>query len=172
MGFESVGLSRLAIALVPCLRETTISIPPEDHLWRRFKDDPNHLTWDDELGPLPHEDKALQFDNDLSTNWREHLEGHRIGPSGVLGCGSKSAYTLVGELAVAQAQLMGFLVTHSPDGKIPIECSHTSVSWPPAEIHPPAKRPDKRARSRLRADMARNFPFVYGEVTTPPPAGH
>ncbi len=171
MGFKSTGLSRLALAIVPCLQETVLPVATEDHLWRRFKDDPNHLTWDDELGPLPHQDKALQFDEDLSTNWREHLEKHRIGPAEILGCSSKSTYTLVGELAVTQAQQLSFVVTHSPEGKIPIECSHTSVSWPPAEIHPPAKRPDRRARSRLRADMARNFTFVYGEVTAPPPDG-
>ena len=170
---EAAGLARLALILTPCIRtpDIPLEIRNEDHLWRRFRDDPNHLVWDDELGPIPHHEvnSVLQFDEDLSTNWREHLEWHRIGPSWVLG--DNPEYTLVGEISVTTARDLDFGVTHSSDGIIPIECSHTSVSWPATEIHPPAKRPDKKTRSRLRSQIARNFKFVLGEVRSQPPAG-
>lgn len=130
------------------------------------------MIWDDELGPIPHHEtsSALQFNKDLSTSWREHLEQHSIGPAGVLGC-RKSPYTLVGELSVLAAREMRFAVTHSPTETIPIGCAHASVSWPIEEIRPPAKQPDKRARARLRSQIARGFPIIYGEVTSARPPG-
>lgn len=152
--------------------EIQLEINSEDHLWRRFRDDPNHLVWHDELGPIPHHEvnSVLQFDEDLSTNWREHLERHRIGPAWVLG--ENASYTLVGEISVLAARNLDFGVVHSSQGIIPIDCSHTSVSWPASQIRSPAKRPDKRTRSKLRSEIAKNFVFIYGEVKSEPPSGH
>jgi hypothetical protein len=167
------GLSRLALIVTPCIEtpENPLQIDDGDHLWRRFRDDPNHLVWDDELGPIPHHEvnSVLQFDEDLSTSWREHLEWHHMRPVWVLG--ENPAYTLVGEISVSAARELDFGITHSSQDIIPIDCAHASVSWPASHIHAPAKRPDKPTRSRLRSQIARNFTFVYGEVKSEPPPG-
>ncbi len=170
---RTAGFPRLALIFTPCLEtpEAPLEILDKDHLWRRFRDDPNHLVWDDELGPIPHHEvsSVLQFDEDLSTNWREHLQRHHMGPVWVLG--ENPAYTLVGEISVLAARRLKFGVSHSAADIIPIDCSHTSVSWPADKIHPPAKRPDKKTRSRLRSEIAMNFRFIHGEVKSEPPIG-
>ena len=170
---RSAGFPRLALIFTPCIEtpEIPLDIPDEDHLLRRFRDDPNHLVWDDELGPIPHHEmnSVLQFDEELSTNWREHLRRHGMGTIWALG--DNPAYTLVGEISVSEARKLDFGIIHSAEDIIPIGCSHTSVSWPANQIHPTAKRPDKRTRGRLRSQLARNFKFVHGEVQSEPPAG-
>lgn len=169
-GFKRAGLSGLALRLMPCVEAR--NIPEAHHLIRRFRDDPNHLTWDDELGPVPHHSagNSLQFDPDLSTSWREHLEEHGIGPAGVLGW-RRSPYSLVGQISVWNARQLNFLVKHTPTETIPTGCAHASIDWPPGEIHPPATQPAKAVRSKLRSELARGFPIIYGTVDSLRPPG-
>src|SRR5271157_6098757 len=123
-------------------------IPDPDHLWRRFIDDPNHITWDGDR-PIPHpvSDVALHMEkgeSGLSAYWREHLEYHGLGPESVLEDNEK--YGLVGQLGVGNARRIEMVVRHDPEGAVPVGCAHSAVDWPPRLILKGSTRPDKGDR--------------------------
>src|SRR5207237_775432 len=118
----------------PCGEPQTI---PDDHqVWRRLRDHPDHRTWDDDLQRwLPrvgHPETALQFDPDLSTSWRQHLEiQHGLDPRAVI---TGTTYSLVYQVDVGSLRALELTVKHTPpdgpEGTRPIGCAHTSAYWP------------------------------------------
>jgi hypothetical protein len=153
--------------------DTAPAIPAAHHLWRRFIDDANHITWDGDR-PIPHpvnpDNIHMEKGEDgLSTSWREHLETDGLGPESVIE--GNGQYTLVGELRVADAGALQMPVTHDPTGNTPIDCAHTVVEWPPGLLAPGSDRPAKNDRTRIKNDLARGFDFVHGQVETQKPAG-
>jgi hypothetical protein len=134
-------------------------------LWRRVLDDLDNITWDPGeqrwLIRINHPSHALQFNPEMSVSWREHLvHRHRKGPAAALkGAGD---YTLVYELASADARKIRLCVKHSPIGKRQPDCAHTSVEWPEG-----LTKPDRKA---IRSDLAHAMRLVHGVPTqTPPP---
>jgi hypothetical protein len=71
----------------------------------------------------------------------------------------------VGEFPVEAARAIGFIVTATPTGDVPIDCAHASVDWPPAEVPPGSRRPPKQARRRLRDELAKSMSWVHGRPT-------
>jgi hypothetical protein len=139
-----------------------------DHLWRKFRNSDNHVWWSDEDEcwlPTP---AALQFDPELSTQWREHLESHGLGPDSILDV--DKGYELVGEWYVSRLEDLNFPVKHTPDLEVPlIGCSHSSVYWPSAEIPPGKAKPNKDARDRIRSDLSYLMRWMHGTITVPKP---
>jgi hypothetical protein len=138
----------------------------DDSVWRRQQDHIDYLEWsydDDKWLPTA---KALQFNPDLSTYWRQHLERvHKNEPESIFVEGDHR-YTLVYECGVVEIRTLGFGVEHSPEGSTePPECAHTSVNWPNGNM-------DKQRRRELRSPLARALQLVYGTIslTTPPDA--
>jgi hypothetical protein len=146
-------------------------IPDEDMLWRRFIDDPNHLTWEGDR-PFPHPVSSEQMhmergEHGLSTSWREHLLHHELGPEAVLE--GRPKFTLVGEIVVGDTRIIGMNVYHDPTGDLPINCAHTAVDWPTDLIPAGSDRPPSPERKRIKNDLARLFTFIYGVVTSERP---
>jgi hypothetical protein len=115
--------------------------------------------------PAPSE---LQFNPDMSSQWKEHLLRHNLGPESILE--GYPSYTLVGEFPVANLRGHHFKVTHSPRDSKPIDCAHTSVNWPPDSIGENRKEPPKGIRNALRRDLTSDFKWVLG-TDAPPPDG-
>jgi hypothetical protein len=110
--------------------ETTSAIPADHHLWRRFIDDANHITWDGDR-PIPHpvdpDTMHMEKGEDgLSVSWREHLEADDLTAESVLE--GNEQYTFVGELSVSHAHDLKMPVTHKPTGNTPIDCAHSVAS--------------------------------------------
>jgi hypothetical protein len=155
--------------------ETASSIPESHRLWRRFIDDANHLTWDEDGRPIPHplQSNSMQLErgeDGLSTSWAEHLEVDGGIREDVLD--GSSDYSLVGEahMNVVSAQLR-MSVWHNPLGAEPIDCAHTLVSWPEGSNAPHSTRPAKPERIALKTDLAHAFSFSEGTVRTQRPPG-
>jgi hypothetical protein len=152
--------------------ELAESIPRDNRLLRRFIDDENHITWEGDR-PIPHPlmGNSMQFDPELSTFWREHIEddGNRI--DSVLGrC---PEYTLVGEIGVGAALDVPMAVAHDPTDEVPIiGCAHAGVGWSPSTIPAGSHQPTRPEKKRLRAELARGFSFVVGDVHTERPPGN
>jgi len=106
------------------------------------------------------------MDPDLSTNWREHLLRHRVGPEAVLV--GDERYTLVGEALIKEIRDLNFDVRHSPTGSRSPDCSHTSADWPAASVVPPKDEPSPSIRRALKYDLSRQFRFIHGELPPPP----
>lgn len=147
-----------------------LPIPNQDHLWRRLKDSENHLIWSSDLGRyIPNHD-ALRFDPDLSTDWRQHLQGvHGYSPADILE--GDDDYKLVGEFAVSEVRGIGFEIRASPTGPTPPGCAHASVEWPPSEVPAGKKQPNKDVRNPLRFELAKHVSWVHGMPSIPPPDG-
>jgi hypothetical protein len=144
-------------------------IPDNDHLLRRFMDSKNHLEWDaDNMRWLPSA-AAMQFDPDLSTSWKEHLEFHGMGPEAVIA--GNDRYSLVGEWPVKTLRDSRLVITHSPSSSGPIDCAHTSVDWPPDAIEPGKRRPNGAMRMSVRNSLSVSISWVYGNITIVPPEG-
>lgn len=154
-----------ALAAIPCGRVG--KLPDQDHLWRRFTNSPNHLTWDADLERWIPSLSILQFDPEMSTYWREHLRMHGKGASSVLTRG----YTLVGELDIGKIQRQGFPTRQSPNDEPSIGCAHVSIHWPPESVLQGRTQPSKDQRKLLRMRLASEFIWVYGDVPTSGPAG-
>jgi hypothetical protein len=152
--------------------ETAPLIPESHRLWRRFIDDANHLTWDEDGRPIPYPlSNSIQIDKDgLSTCWADHLEADGAVREDVLE--GSSDYSLVGEapVSILSSQLR-MNVSHDPLGAEPVACSHTLVGWPEGSNAPSSTRPAKPQRNALRTDMARAFRFPEGSVRTQRPTG-
>jgi hypothetical protein len=138
-------------------------IDDDQHVWRQLKHDLDTLTWDADANRwLPRvEPPAIQFNDDLSTVWAEHVQTvHGAGPELAV----RPDYPLTYEALVAHLRTGGGSVEHTPQ-KIahPTACAHASVYYPPDS--------NKPARKRYRNLVARALMIVHGEVTFPPPPG-
>lgn len=138
----------------------------DHHLWRRVKDDPNTLTWvPDEKRWVPsntHPSNSIQFDPELSTFWREHLEGtHRLTARSITD--EVGGYTLAFEMKVEVPRELGACVVHSPTCEKPIDCAHTSVFYP--------NDMDKSQRFIFRQELAHSMFLVSGSCSQVPPPG-
>jgi hypothetical protein len=130
------------------------------------------LEWDSDNERFIPAASELKFDDDLSTQSREHLwDIHHLGPEAVLN--NDTDYSLVGEWQVDAVRKLKFSVRSSPDLTIdgPLGCSHVSIDWPTDSIIPPAIVPSKTARKKLRADLTREMTWAYGQVKTTRPDG-
>ncbi|NNN20719.1 MAG: hypothetical protein HKL80_01785 [Acidimicrobiales bacterium] len=103
----------------------------------------------------------LQFNDDLSTYWREHLtERHNISAEQVLVQVEDERYSLIGEISVEFLRKIQCKVSHGPTNVVPLGCSHTSVSLPDG-IDPNDPR-DKGKRREVRLKINENCFFVHG----------
>lgn len=138
-----------------------------DHLWRQFQNSENHLIWDydnERWLPAP---AALQFNPEMSSQWREHLQAHGLGANVILSI--DRGYSLVGEWPVDAIERLKFPVQHTPVGSTPIECAHSSVYWPPETLPDGKIQPTKDIRNLLRGNLADLIKWVCGEITVPRP---
>lgn len=133
------------------------------HLWRSVRTSLDSLAWHaDEQRWLP-AGNALQFDDDWSSSWREHLtEVHELAAADAVG----TARPLMFEVAVREVRALGMAVEHTPEGDRPIECAHTSTWY--QEDH---QRPIKPERARLRNALGSLLTLVHGTITLAPPPG-
>jgi hypothetical protein len=150
--------------------DTAPIIPEHHHLWRRFIDDPNHVTWDGDQ-PLfrPLSMRIAQGEDGLSCAWAEHLNQDRCKPGALLEGNEK--YTLVGEVPVRSVGMLEMPVLHDPKGSDPVACAHSLVKWPPGSFAYPSTRPDKPERNRLLLELSRSFSLVHGKVMSSTPPG-
>jgi hypothetical protein len=111
--------------------------------------------------------EALDSDLDMSTQWREHLEGHALGAEAILN--ADKGYTLVGEWRIDDIESLGFPSRHTPEGSMPIGCGHSSVYWPPASIPDGKDQPNKDLRNTLRSNLGDRMSWVHGEITISQP---
>ena len=151
------------VTSAPCGEET--ELPSADHYLRRFRDSENHLTWDYDKGSWIPAPGSLNFNPDLSGSWREHLTKHGLWPESI----ARDGYTLVGQWLIGDARDLNFLVDHTPQGREPIDCAHTSLYWPPDSIKSGKVEPEPSKRKRLRSDLVGHMSWVHGEIRTPPP---
>jgi hypothetical protein len=166
--FKHIGSSRAGLKVPPCGQ--TLEIPDGDHLWRKFMDSANHLIWNHDLGRMVPSHAALQFDPDLSSDWREHLElVHQQTASAIVG--DDSRYTLVGQFPVGRVRKLDFVVTATPNSIQPFGCAHASVDWPPHTVPEHSIEPTRDVRKQLRNELAREASWVLGTPTVGPPAG-
>jgi hypothetical protein len=160
------------LPIVPCGEVDVLT--DEATLLRRVKNHENHVTWDDiEQRWRPRVDGdayALLFDDlpsgrrEWSSYWRQHLtDRHGEDVSVVV----KEGYPLVfmvGADAVRKIEYEGFQfdVDHTPEGDIPVDCAHCSVSHAAAS---------KAVRKALRERLADMLELVWGTLSLAKPPG-
>lgn len=143
-------------------------LPDFARLWRRAKDDPNHLLWDDETQRFaPATADALRFNPELSAAWGDHVESHGVGPKAVVAIAPR--FGLVYEIDAAAVRHLGLTPEHKPDDppEPPVKCAHVLISL--AEGAP--TDPDADELIRLRWDLATAMVLIEGRVTLRPPQG-
>jgi hypothetical protein len=92
--------------------------------------------------------------------WSQHLEAqHELAPESV----AVEKRPLVFEVSVDDLRNLNFLVCHSPQKDVPIDCAHSSVYWPDG------REPHKNVKRNLRRHMARRLHRVHGELDRPAP---
>lgn len=148
------------LGAAPCGVE--VELPDNAQLLRSVAHDPDALEWsEDDQRWLPTA-KAMQFDDDCSTFWHQHLQDiHARGANDVADEGRPLVYEVTANLVRA----LGFGARHSPEGDEPNACAHSSVDWPGQA------RPSKPERNRLRTGLVRGMALVCGEVLLTPPPG-
>lgn len=130
----------------------------------------NHLVWSDELGRAIPSPAALQFDPDLSADWREHLEVvHYESSTAVLK--DDPRYALVGEVPVGVVRSLGFLVHASPHQLSALGCAHASVDWPVAAVPAGRTEPPKSVRRTLKHSLGEQVSWAYGTPAISKPTG-
>ncbi len=138
----------------------------DQHLWRRVKDDPNMLIWNsDEKRWVPsntNPSNSVQFNPELSTFWREHLEdSHMLTARSI--ADDELGYTLVFEIMVEVPRKFGATVVHTPTCERPVQCAHTSVFYP--------NDLNKGQRFIFRQELAHSMFLVSGSCHQVPPPG-
>lgn len=139
------------------------SVPGEHHVLRLSKDDPDYLVWSAELGRwlLKVPGTAIQFNQDLSTFWCEHLsEIHEAGAESILE--PPPGRTLAFRANIAEMLALGLTIRHTPTASTAPACAHASFDRPAL---------NKPARTALSLDISMLMSCVAGTITQPPPSG-
>lgn len=149
-------------------------LPDSAHLWRRVKDDKNHLMWDDESHRyIPATAEALTFNPALSTAWGEHVQAHGEGPAALVERAPQ--YRLVFSVQVAMVKKLRLVPEHDPERfppDPPVSCAHVSVYWPESEPGDPRSPLQRSSRKALRFDLASAVELIHGQVYTEPPSSN
>ena len=139
------------------------TVPSEHHVVRLTKDHLDYLMWSAEQGRwlLRVPGNAIQFDDDLSTYWVEHLWNvHGASADEIVepSPGRSIAFRArIGELVA-----LGLTVRHSPTDPVMPGCAHTSFDRP---------RLGPQARRALSVDISMLMSVAAGVITQLPPPG-
>lgn len=133
-----------------------------------MKNSENHVTWDDidsQWHPrMEQPSNALQFDPDWSAYWRQHLaHRHQLPVASV----ANESYPLVFQVTASKVLSIEyeghrFAADHSPQGDLPLDCAHCSVTYEDAA---------KFVRKGLRALLANELQLVWGIPIALKPTG-
>lgn len=145
-----------------CTKEQ-LTVDDAHHLWRLVKDSEDYLIWDyDKEHWTPKVNGyALQFNNDLSTYWEEHLiTSHSF--SGIQLIKTRDKREVIFRIQVGGIRNLNCNVYHDPtDPYNPPHCGHSLVKMPEGLI--------KTDRKRLKYQIANLMSLSYGEPRIPRP---
>jgi hypothetical protein len=155
-----------------------LAVFDDDHVWRQARDSEDHYSWhqDDDgnwiarlrvkglKGSMP----GLQFDPDLSVQWREHLDLHGYTPQGLVRAKPNLPLIFeanVGDIrAIRTETLERFYVAYTPMDDEPYGCAHVSVLLL-------LRKSQSAERDSLREDLSRLLECRYGTPSVPVPEG-
>lgn len=177
-GADRLGKPDLVGRLLRC--RGSLAVHDGDHVLRQASNSEDHYEWyrDSNGNWVPRlrikglKGKAgavgLQFDPDLSVQWKEHLRLHSRGPEDLVR--AKPGSPLVFEASVGDVRRLRaegqyrFYVAYTPTDDEPFGCAHVSVLLLLRESQ-------KAARDSLRTDLSELLELVHGTPTVPLPEG-
>ena len=133
-------------------------VPADHSVWRTVRDDENWLIWSEELQrPLLRiRGPGVNFDPDLSTTWKEHMEDiHGLAAAFLIEL--PPGRSLVYEARVEDLLGLGLEHSHTPTNPKPPGCAHLFFFRPSTVTTKPEKY-------RLELDIAMRMTLVSGII--------